>query len=48
MVRHDNDDALDPLEREAYAWIRRLTSGEATSADVDASPVADHMRGSGR
>jgi transmembrane sensor len=36
MVRPDNDDALDPLEREAYAWIRRLTSGEATSADVDA------------
>ncbi|WP_027581554.1 FecR domain-containing protein [Bradyrhizobium sp. Ai1a-2] len=36
MVRSDNDDALDPLEREAYAWIRRLTSGEATAADVDA------------
>lgn len=35
MVRLD-DNSLDPLEREAHAWIRRLTSGEATSADADA------------
>ncbi|SAI69121.1 signal transduction protein [Bordetella ansorpii] len=28
--------ALDPLEREAHAWVRRLTSGKATQADAQA------------
>ncbi|WP_398469037.1 FecR family protein [Tardiphaga sp.] len=27
---------LTPLDREAHAWVRRLTSGEATGADADA------------
>lgn len=35
MVRPDDDGTLDSLEREAHAWIRRLTSGEATSADAE-------------
>ncbi|WP_144631021.1 FecR family protein [Bordetella genomosp. 13] len=28
--------ALEPLEREAHAWVRRLTSGNATQADAQA------------
>lgn len=27
---------LTPLDREAHAWVRRLTSGEATTSDADA------------
>ncbi|WPO40278.1 FecR family protein [Tardiphaga sp. 42S5] len=27
---------LAPLDREAHAWVRRLTSGEATATDADA------------
>lgn len=38
MMSHaDNQTTrLDPLQREAAAWVRRLTSGKATAADADA------------
>jgi transmembrane sensor len=32
----DRNDGMDPLEREAIAWVRRLTSGQATAADAEA------------
>ncbi|TAI67961.1 FecR domain-containing protein [Bradyrhizobium sp. Leo170] len=31
----DHDLGLDPLEREAVAWVRRLTSGQMTVADAE-------------
>lgn len=37
MTRAETDlHTLSPLDREAHAWVRRLTSGEATGADADA------------
>lgn len=39
MAVNDTDEAesdLAPLQREAHAWIRRLTSGEATETDAAA------------
>jgi transmembrane sensor len=37
MITAETDlHALSPLDREAHAWVRRLTSGEATGADADA------------
>lgn len=37
MSRADTDlQELTALDREAHGWVRRLTSGEATSADADA------------
>lgn len=37
MIKADTDlQELMPLDREAHAWVRRLTSGEATGADADA------------
>ena len=33
--RTDRVDRLDPLTRDALAWVMRLKSGEATLADVD-------------
>ena len=33
--RNDQPDRLDPLIRDALAWIVRLKSGEATVADAD-------------
>lgn len=32
----DRDSTLDPVEREAVAWVRRLTSGQMTVAEADA------------
>lgn len=36
MVKIDQQRELTPIEREAHAWIRRLTSGEARAADAAA------------
>jgi transmembrane sensor len=37
MTGAERDDLeLDPLKREAIAWVQRLTSGRATAADADA------------
>ncbi|WP_398479530.1 FecR family protein [Tardiphaga sp.] len=37
MIRTETDpQELTLLDREAHAWVRRLTSGEATGADADA------------
>jgi transmembrane sensor len=33
--RNDQPDRLDPLTRDALAWIVRLKSGEATLADAE-------------
>jgi len=33
--RSNSDDRLDPLIRDALAWIVRLKSGEATVADAE-------------
>jgi len=32
----DRNMDIEPLEREAIAWVRRLTSGQATAADAEA------------
>jgi transmembrane sensor len=37
MIEADSQEAeLAPLDREAHAWVRRLTSGDATTADAEA------------
>ena len=37
MIESDSQHAeLAPLDREAHAWVRRLTSGDATKADAEA------------
>lgn len=36
MIENDSAGKLAPLHAEAHAWVRRLTSGEATAADAAA------------